>query len=475
MNKVAKNTVYYSIGEIVPKIIGFIMLPIYTNVLSPSDYGIISYTNTITSFLALFGTFCLNTYLLRFYFIHNDENERRRMLGTINLSIISMNCLIILLGFLIMPGVINKYDIQIPWNPFFRLALINNFLHCMTTVPSVIYRVRQDAMRFMFLGVSRTVLVVLLTVYLLVYKKVGVVGTFEAQFVVYLVYVVVYFLIIKKYASFSFNIRFLKEGLRFSLPLLPGTLCYVLLHMSDRVILERNVGIDELGIYNVASTIALALNIVIQSGYKSFEPEFFKRYGKDDYFPYVVKVKNIFFFLIYLSALCICLFSQELFYYMTAKSFYAGYLLVPAIITGVLFSGQNIIYQGILQGERKTKVQGMATMIGAFVNIVLNLIFIPFWGTFAAAFTSAISIIIVNTILFIKMTFPNKKMHKEIILSVVMMVLVYGIFIMFPNVSIIGFVVKIICVCLFGYVTLRFYQVDIENIKVLVLPKIHKK
>lgn len=72
--------------------------------------------------------------------------------------------------------------------------------------------------------------------------------------------------------------------MRFSLPLLPGALAYLILSVSDRIILERNVPMAEIGIYNVAFTMALALNIVIQSGYKAIEPEIFKRYGATDYF-----------------------------------------------------------------------------------------------------------------------------------------------------------------------------------------------
>lgn len=471
MNKIATNTIYYSIGEIVPKIIGFIMLPIYTRYLSPSDYGIIAYTNSVVLFLFLFGNFCLNTYALRFYYVHKDDKERRQMLGSINIAILALNTIILGLSFLIMPKVISEFNIQISWDPFFKLAIINNFLNCLSTVPSIIYRMRQEALKFMILGVSRTLLIVFLTVYFVVYKKSGVVGTFDAHLYVYIVYALVYILIMRKYASYSFVKKYLIEGLKFSLPLLPGTLCYIMLNMSDRVILERNVGINELGIYNVASTMSLALNIVIQSGYKSFEPEFFKRYGEDGYFDYVKKVKSIFFFLIFICALCISLFSQEVFYFMTSEAFHEGYILVPAIITGVMFSGQNIIYQGILQGEKRTKVQGMATIIGAIISVTSNLLLVPIWGTFAAAFSMGVSFVVMNIILFTKMTFPNKSMYNELILVAIMLSISYGIFWMFDSISFGGICAKFICLIIYGIISARLFRVDLKTILFGVIRK----
>ena len=114
MNSLLKNTIYYSVGEICPRIISFFLLPVYTHFLSPADYGILSYTNTVMLFLFALGTLSLNSFVLRYYFIWNKEHERRRLIGSVVSVILVMNLLILGLAFCFLPHLIDKYHIQVP-------------------------------------------------------------------------------------------------------------------------------------------------------------------------------------------------------------------------------------------------------------------------------------------------------------------------------------------------------------------------
>ena len=66
MSNLIKNTTIYAIGDIVPRLLGFISFPILTNYLSPAEYGIVNYINTLNLFLVVFSVLCLNTYYLLF-------------------------------------------------------------------------------------------------------------------------------------------------------------------------------------------------------------------------------------------------------------------------------------------------------------------------------------------------------------------------------------------------------------------------
>ena len=469
--KLLKNTIYYSIGEILPRVISFLLLPIYTRYLTPADYGIISYTSTIIIFLYVLGAFALNSYVLRFYFIHTEEQERRSIIGTAQLAILGLNTIILGLAFVLMPFVIERYQIQVPWNPYFRYAFIINFLDCLSIIPMVIYRVRQEAIKFVILGFTRTLLTVLLTIYFVVFLKRGVIGTFEANLYVFIPYSIIYVLILQRYGRWQINWNYLKEALVFCAPLIPGAICYQLLSVSDRVILERNVGIGSLGIYNIACQMALVLNIVIQSGYKAIEPELFRRFGNDGFYSFIRKIQSIFFLAIYVGALGLCLFSQEGFYIMTSGAFHKGYFLVPALMVGVVMTGQNVIYSGILQGERRTKVIGTATIIGAFVSITVNIIFIPYYGTYAAAFASAVSYIVMNTVLYVSMTYPGKSMWRESLLVFAIPVVTYFVFWLFKEINIFSIIIKLIIILVYCYIALRLLNIDINYIKKVVKTK----
>lgn len=464
-NKLLKNTILYSIGEILPRAISFILLPIYTQYLSPSDYGIISYTHTIIIFLYVLGAFALNSYVLRYYFIHTEETERRALIGTAHLTIVCLNAIILSMAFLLMPSIIDNFHIQVPWNPYFRLAFIINFLDCMSIIPMVVYRVRQDALKFVALGFSRTVLTVLLTLYLVIYQGKGLLGTFQAQLYVLIPYSVVYFCIIQRYGGWRINWSYVKEGMAFCAPLIPGAICYQMLSVSDRVILERNVGMDQLGIYNVACQMALVLNIVIQSGYRAIEPELFRRYGKEGFWGFIKKTQGLFFCAIYVGAFALCLFSPEIFWIMTSEAFHEGYWLVPALMVGVIMTGQNVIYSGILQSEKRTKVIGVATVIGAVVSVAINIIFIPKFGVYAAAAASALSLLVMNMILFWTMTYPRKTMHRELILVLMVPIFCYTSFLILRGVSFEGIALKVLLLVAYTILSMKVLRIDFEHLR----------
>lgn len=467
-NGLLKNTIYYSIGEILPRVISFLLLPLYTRYLSPADYGILSYTNTVYSFLLVFSTLSLNSYVLRYYFVHTEDKERKDLIGTIHLTIVFFNLVLIGLGFLFLPGIIEHYQIQVPWDPYFKMALLINLLDCFTIIPLAVYRVRQEALKFVTLGVSRSLITVLLTIYFVVYQGKGVLGTYQAQLYVYLGYLFIYIYAISKYANFTVKAHYLKEGMKFSLPLFPGAICFVLLGMSDRIILERNVDIGQLGIYNIACTISLALNVIIQSGYKAIEPEMFKRYGTEGYFDFVKKIQSLFFSVIYIGAMTLCLFSQEAFYIMTSESFHQGYWFVPALIIGVIMTGHNAIYGGLLLGEQRTKEQGMATIIGSAVSISLNILLTPIWGVYAAAAVSAFSYLVMNTFLFCKMTFPGKSMTKEMVLVSLIPLVSYITFSCLDDISIWGAAMKLTVLLIYGIVTTRLLGIRMDTLKLIL-------
>lgn len=465
MNKLLKNTIYYSIGEICPRIISFILLPIYTHYLSPADYGILSYTNTIILFLFVLGTMSLNSFVLRYYFVWNNEKDRRRLIGSVVAAITVMNILILFLAYVSFPYLIDNFQIQIPWDPYFKLAIISNFLDSFSIIPLVVYRVRQDALNFVSISLGKSLLLVAFNLFFVVYLQIGLIGSYYAMLCTYIPYFFLYIYIIRKYAGLYFDFSIIKEGLKYSSPLIPGALAYLILSVSDRIILEQNVPLSQIGVYNVAFTISLALNIIIQSGYKAIEPEIFQRYGKTGYYNFIKNAQKRFFILIYAMALCICLFSQEIFFFMTSKNFHDGYKLVPLLIVGVVMTGQNVIYSGILSAEKRTKVVGGATFSGAICSILFNLILIPLWGIYAAALSSAISFTVMNTLLFAKMSFEGKSMYKESLSIIIIPVVAYILFYIFPEITWISILIKCGALIVYTFGIIMFFGFDLVDIK----------
>ena len=87
--KLIKNTTIYAVGDIIPKLFGFITFPILTKNIAPAEYGILNYINSIDVFIVAAGLLCLNTYYLVYYFKVGGDKEQRSLLGNLSLFIIA--------------------------------------------------------------------------------------------------------------------------------------------------------------------------------------------------------------------------------------------------------------------------------------------------------------------------------------------------------------------------------------------------
>ncbi len=462
-DKLIKETALYAFGEIIPKIISFILLPVYTHYLSPSDYGILSYTNSVVTFLFILSSLSLNSFLLRSYFEKNNETERKLLIGNVYLFIGFINLILLVSGFLVVPALIFKTGLQIPWDPYFKLALINNFLDVFSIIPLVVYRVKQKAKIYILLSVGRTILQFGLTFLLIVVLRKGVIGHYYGRLFSLIPFFIIYWSLMYKEAILRINLRQIKEGLRFAMPLLPGAISYLALSFSDRIILERYVAISQIGIYNIAYTLAFSINIVVQSGYKAIEPEIFKRYNSTGFTQFIGKVQSQFLFVVYVAAMTLTLYSQEVFKIMASKDFYEGYLLVPIIILGAIMTGQNVIFGGVLQAEKNTKAIGLASILGGFVSILFNLALIPRYGIYAASVSSALALLTMNLFLFFKMKLEQKEIGKELLSLLLFCLFTFGLFYLLKiQYSLINMLLKSGILILYTFVLSRLFKVNLK-------------
>lgn len=425
-----RNTFIYTVGEVVPKLISFVLLPVFTYYLSPDDYGILSYTTAVMVFLPQLSMLCLNSFVLRFFYIRESESDRKKLVGNIFLFTAVLNLLVLFLAYQFIPILLKQFHVKVPWNPYFKLALIAMFLDVFSIIPLAFYRIQHNAKAFVALSVLKIFIQYLIIVVLIVYYKKGILGYYFGSLIASIPFFIAYWVIIYKQAILNFNYREVKEGLKFSLPLLPGVLAYLVIGFSDRILLEPSVSISTIGIYNIAYTLAFSLNMIMLSVYKAIEPEIFRRYGTVSFENFINRAKSVFFFTTFCGAMGVSLFSQEFFKIIAPVEYYKGYLYVPIIMISVIMTGQNILFGGILTAQKNTKIIGVATLIGVLINILFNLFFIPLYGVFAAAISIAIAFGIINTFLYLKIKI-KKSVKQEAIAFSIYLVTVITIFFIF--------------------------------------------
>jgi O-antigen/teichoic acid export membrane protein len=249
------HTSLYTIGAIVVRAGELLLIPIYWRFLDPADYGVITTTGMVSSFLGVVFGLGLPESITQFFHVWSPE-ERRRGLGAIWmadwLSSLAMGFVLIAVGGPLFGSLIEK----VPWEPYLKLGVWAGMLGSLALSPMSTLRAREAPGLYLACTAVSFALTSTFSLLALAGLRLGVVGLLQAQVLAQLAMTVVYALLMRRWATPNLSLRRLRPALRFSLPLLPTSVLEGLHGVVDRFMLEKRVSLSELGIYGVSNQLA---------------------------------------------------------------------------------------------------------------------------------------------------------------------------------------------------------------------------
>ena len=399
-NILMKNTIIYSIGDVFPKFLNFLILPIFTSYVSAKEFGIISYTNTLVAFISVLSTLSLNTYLLRKIFDLKNQEEKKTLIFSSFATITFVNIILLFVIYLFGPFLFEKYNVKVPFFPFIHLILLINFFEIFSAIPFVLLRVNKKAKTYVFINVLKSIFTFGSTCLLLIYFNKGILGYFYARLIINVIFSIFFIYYIFKNSILKFNFSIIKEGFRFSLPLVPGTISYLIITVFDRIVIEKYLDLTKLGVYSLLQAIALAMSIIIQGAYKAYEPDVFDKFGTNEFSTFVDKLNiKLLYFLIILS-FPLSVFIKEILLFIAKPDYLVGFYLMPFFLTTILITSQNSMLNTLAIAEKKTTISSYSIFIGAILSIGINILFIPYFGIIVPAISSILAYMVMNLFLY---------------------------------------------------------------------------
>lgn len=472
--KSAGNVALYTLGEMIPRVLSFLLLPVLTKYLSTSDYGISSYIATVASFLFVLTSLSVNTYALRSYYKINNLESKKRMLGNLYLFLNGWGLMMLLVESMLFPFLLKAYNVQVPFYPYFLLGLIINFFDVAAIIPLIYYRVNDNARGFVLLSVGRTILQYIFVLFFVVFLNEGLFGSLMGRLLGCIPFGIVYFLIIKKNGILKIDIKQVKEALIFSLPLLPGALSYLIITVFDRVILERYVPLNELGLYAVASTLSLTLNVVVQGIYRSFEQKIFKEYGCEGYPVLTDKLYKIYIAALSIPGFCMVLFSKELLFFFTSPQYYASEKYIAYLVIAVIISGINTFFVTLLVADNKRKIITYTSFVAAVISFAVNLLLIKYYQVWGACIASILSFLVMYVFYSNRIALMNKYFLHQLSIAAIFVLANNILPSEWPLLAEVG--IKLLLLIAFAFYILKIFRIDIAGFyKMNLLPLINKK
>lgn len=426
-----KNSFFYTIASVLQGFIGFLLLPLYTRYLSPLDYGVLALVTSFIGILASIITLQIHAGVPRFVIkFQKDENRAKIYFTSIFLLIsiiLVLSCVIInIFGETIVRIVFSNKN-NISYAPFFQIGTLILLPTLLASVGMLLLQTLEYGHKFLLVTIIQVVANLFFGLFFVIFLKTGVSGVLWAQFIGAACGLIFTIWFIRDWFKLTLQklpIQDIRDSLRYSLPIIPHTLSIYIYMQSNRLILQRYVPLADIGVYSIADTFASILLIIINSANSAYTPIFLKlaednrRRAQDE----TKKFIEIWWVVIMVIFMGYLLLSGYLVRLMTRPSFYPSIPLIPILAFAYIFRGLYCFNTNSLFFIEKTKYIPVITVTAAVLNVLLNLIFIPKFGIFAAAWITVISYFITFIVSyyfsrkFFPIFYPWKNMSKIAIL-----------------------------------------------------------
>ncbi len=389
IKKTVKQTAVYSLGNISTKLVGFILLPLYTGVLSTSEYGTLAILQAVLQILiGIFG-FNLPTAMMRWYASEKDFDEKKSIIFSV---FFSTTLIAILLSVILIPFSeyfsLQKFATTQFSNYFFYLFLAAS-AGIISNVPLNVIRLKELPGFYVILSTIKFTSIVLLNIYFVAYAKMGVEGIMISEFIGSLIVIVVSIRVVLKDSNFTLNLKILKEMILYGIPLVFSTIFSFLLTLGDRFVIDYFYEDASVGIYSLGHKIASIINmLVLQSFQLGFLPLAYKKLGTPNEKRYFSKILTYYTLILTFTALGISLFGKEIIEtFARNNEYWAAYTVVPIIAFAFVIKGIQYNFALSFHYAKKTGYVATIIVIVAITNIILNLILVKSFGFIGAAYS----------------------------------------------------------------------------------------
>lgn len=389
-NRLIKNTIILAFGQLVPKVLSLVILPILTNGFSTSEYGEYDLAITLSSMILPIITLQIYQAVFRELLAEKDIQKKSVIISTALIFMIFTSLIVsaILGGSLICMGV------EL-WVAFaIILSIVGEAYY---TISGQIVRGIGNNLGFSVGAIIYSIVNALCVIVILIFQQITVFNVILGIFIAYSLATT--YLLYKSrsviFNNFKFDKMVLKKLLAFSLPIIPSTISLWVVNMSDRLLVTYFMGIAANGIYSVATKIPNLYN----TAYGIFNMAWIESAsvaqdsGESEKY-YSVLFEKLFSFLTGIVLLILSLL-PVLFMILIDDKFYDAYNQSVILFLAVYINSFVSFYGGIYLALRKTGNVAISSIMGAIINIVINILFISRIGLYAASLSTAISFAVI--------------------------------------------------------------------------------
>ena len=378
--RLLKNTGIIALGGISTKLLSFLLLPLYTALLTPEDYGVIDYVTVLSIFLIPFVSLVMDETVFRFLVeCKTPEDVQRRFSQAFCVVLCGIGVFLPACGLAVG---LTRYTYGWYLIPYVILSVISGMF-------SAYYRGTGRMKQYAAYNFALSALTILFNLLLVAVFRMGLTGMLLGSLGAVVGLVAYCLIFVKLYRLVSFHgIRKteMREMVRYALPLIPNRISWNAVSLVNRLLIINTLSEAANGIYAIGLKFPTLVNTAYGFFYQSWMESAARvresdKEGLEAYYNQVFSdVKRVM-----LSAvLCVIAFLPLIFRFFVNEQFADAMPLVPIALLAVLFDSYSSFLGGIFTASKNTRIMGRTTLIAALVSCLFCAAAISRIGLYAA-------------------------------------------------------------------------------------------
>jgi O-antigen/teichoic acid export membrane protein len=390
LKQLGKDTAIYGISTMVGRFLNFLLIPFFTNIFAPSEYGVIQIIYAYVAILNIFYIYGMDSAFLKFA-AFKDIGDEKDNFSTPYISVFITSLLFSFIIIYFKDSIALKLGIPSEYHYLIYFAVAIIFFDSNGSIPFLTLRLQRQAKKFSIIKILNICTSLVLNVYLILVLHWGIEAILLSNLVASLVSLILLIPTIARKFRLKFNTTLFKRLVKFGLPYLPAGLAVMVVQVIDVPILERLTDLKTVGIYKANYKLGIFMMLFVNMFQYAWQPFFLQNAKEENAKEMFSKILTYFTLVGSILVVGISLFIADMAkiqiadYSLIGSAYWSGLNIVPIILFAYLINGIYVIFSAGIYIEEKSLYVPFIAGSGAVLNIGANILLIPVIGIYGAA------------------------------------------------------------------------------------------
>ncbi len=376
----------YGVSGVLARLVGFLLIPLYTRVFVPGEYGIVALIDVLIGLVGILAILGLDNASARWYYDSDDAVDRRATISSWFWCQLVLSTFLAAVLLTFAPAVSAVVCGSPDWANLVRLAALALPLTTTARVLGNWFRYRRRAWAALTFTITRMLGTIgFILLFVVVWRK-GLTGLYTARLVAACLAAAAAVVILRQsVGAGAYSWDRLKSMLRYGLPFVLASGGIWIMASADRFILNVFCDKAEIGLYAIAAAVAAGVGLVSDAFKQAWGPFAYSILKEKEAGRVYARVLDLYSFLGCMLCTAVAVFAPLLLRLLTTEAYYPAASCVACLAFAFLLHGARFIASLGSGIAKKALPAATSVCIGATVNVGLNFLLIPLYGRQGAA------------------------------------------------------------------------------------------